>query len=153
MRKLVLLAACLVFAGLCGCGVKTVKLRTFGFDSVAPESVVVHVGEPPAVPYDKYLLMQEESGDYDDIVEGFRRRAAACGMDAIIVSLPDKQLLDPDDSNPLLGIFNPLAVSFQKRQRKTTQMAGGKMTQMAGGKMNNLMATGIKYRRDEGVKK
>jgi hypothetical protein len=144
MRKLALFAACLVFVG--GCGVKTVKLRTFGFDSVAPESVVVHVGEPPAVPYDKYLLMQEESGDYDDIVEGFRRRAAACGMDAIIVSLPDKQLRDPDDA--ILRLWNPLGSGG-----KTTQMAGGKMTQMAGGKMNNLMATGIKYRRDEGVKK
>lgn len=126
MRKFVLLfLVCLLVPCFSGCGVKTVKLRSFGFPSVAPDTVVVHVGKPPVVQYDEYLSMQEESGDYENIVEGFRRRAAAFGMDAIIVHVPENQL--PKQGDSAKSMWAP----------------------MTGGKMNNLMATGIKYRKEK----
>jgi hypothetical protein len=130
MRKLwISLVACLFVSCFSGCGVKTVKLRTFGFPSVSEDSVVVHVNKPPDVPYDSYLSMQEETGDYADIVSGFRRRAAQMGMDAIIVHTQNNTLPKQDSES------------------------GGIWASVAGGNMNNLMATGIKYRKEEGVKK
>jgi len=68
------------------CGVKTVKLKdTAEVAKVAPEKVEVFVDRKPARAYEEIAILQEQTGDFEDIVKGFKRRASQLGGDAIIL--------------------------------------------------------------------
>lgn len=72
-----------------GCGVRTVKLREFDLPpKTDPMKVEVFTSDaPPTKPYTRLATMHENSGDYEEVVNGFRRRAAQLGADAVIVNV------------------------------------------------------------------
>jgi hypothetical protein len=75
-----------VLFSLGGCGVKTVQLRKLeNIVEKDPEKIEVFYDKKPTQEYDEIALLHADSGNFEKILNGFRRRASQLGGDALIV--------------------------------------------------------------------